>query len=64
MSAWTTDRRQGYRTKTIRHGNCTIIIHRPELSPAEQNKRESTVRNALKHMNLNGGADDSRTTAC
>lgn len=33
----------GYRTKTIQHGNFTIIINRPILSPAEQAKREAQV---------------------
>lgn len=33
----------GYRTKTIQHGNCRIIINRPILSPAEQAKREAQV---------------------
>ena len=33
----------GYATKTLRHNNCTIIINRPILSPAEQKKREEKV---------------------
>jgi hypothetical protein len=33
----------GYLTKTIQHGNCTIIINRPNLSPAEEAKREAQI---------------------
>lgn len=31
-SEWRTGVREGYRTKTIRHGNATIEIHRPILT--------------------------------
>lgn len=37
----------GYTTKTIRHGNCTITIHRPILSQTEREKRERRVVTAL-----------------
>ena len=33
----------GYLTKTLQHGNCTIIINRPILDPAEQKKREQQL---------------------
>lgn len=45
MSEWTTsESNPGYRTKTVQYGNCTIIIERPILSPAEQAKREAHVK--------------------
>ena len=44
---WDTGIQEGYRTKTIRVGNCTVHIHRPILDPAEQAKREDEVRRAI-----------------
>lgn len=38
----------GYRTKTIKHGNCTIEINRPILTAEEMLKREDEVRQALR----------------
>lgn len=35
-------------TKTIQHGNCTIVIHRPNLTKAERVNRERAVIDALK----------------
>ena len=48
MSNWTTDARPGYRSTTIRHGNCTIVIHRPVLTQEETAKRERQVLDALE----------------
>ncbi len=36
-----------YQSKTVKRGNCTIVIHRPELNEKERNKRESAVLAAL-----------------
>ena len=33
----------GYLTKTLKHNNCTIIVNRPILDPAEQKRREEEV---------------------
>lgn len=44
---WTTGICEGHRTKIIRVGNCTVRLHRPILSPEEQNKRENDVKLAL-----------------
>ena len=33
-----------YTVKTIQYGNCTIIIERPVLLKAEQEKREAQVK--------------------
>lgn len=44
MNDWkVSETKPGYRTKTLLHGNCTIIINRPILDPAEQKKREEQV---------------------
>ena len=40
----------GYRTKTIEHGNCTIVIHRPILTDKERIKRERVVETALTNF--------------
>ena len=45
---WTTGVHDGYRTKVIQVGNCTVEINRPILSPDEQAKRERQVVEALK----------------
>ena len=48
MSEWRTDVYEGYRTKVIVVGNCTVEINRPILSPDEQKKREEAVIEFLK----------------
>ena len=47
-SDWVTGINEGYRTKTIKVGNCTIEINRPILTPDEQRRREEAVRQALR----------------
>ena len=47
-SEWRTDVYEGYRTKVLTVGNCTIEINRPILTPEEQKRRESQVIEALK----------------
>ena len=47
-SEWRTDVHEGYRTKVIQVGNCTIEIKRPILTDAERIKRENQVRDALR----------------
>ena len=51
---WTTGVRDGYRTKVIQVGNCTVEINRPILSPEEQAKREESVIRALKDFGKGG----------
>lgn len=53
-ATWTTGVHEGYRTKVIQVGNCTVEINRPLLSPEEQAKREETVRQALKSFGKKG----------
>jgi hypothetical protein len=47
-SEWTTNVHEGYRTKVLKVGNCTIEINRPILTPTEQKRREDQVIDALK----------------
>lgn len=48
-SEWQTDVHEGYRTKVLKVGNCTIEINRPILTPEEQKRREAQVIDALRH---------------
>ena len=45
---WVTGINPGYRTKTIKVGNCTIEINRPILTADEMARREEAVREALR----------------
>ena len=47
---WRTDVHEGYRTKVLKVGNCTIEINRPILTPEEQKRRENEVIEALKRF--------------
>jgi hypothetical protein len=47
---WTTNVHEGYRTKVLKVGNCTIEINRPILVPEEQKRREGQVIDALRHF--------------
>ena len=47
---WTTNVHEGYRTKVIKVGNCTVEINRPILTPEEQKRREDQVIEALKRF--------------
>lgn len=49
MDGWT-NTTPGYRTKTIKSGNVTIVIHRPILTDKERTKREGAVETALAHF--------------
>ena len=41
--------KEGYRTKTIVRGDCTIILHRPLLTDKERETRERLVTTALSN---------------
>lgn len=45
---WVTGITPGYRTKTIKVGNCTVEINRPILDAEEMHRREEAVRQALR----------------
>lgn len=49
-SEWTTNVHEGYRTKVLKVGNCTIEINRPILTPEEQKRAEARVIEALKRF--------------
>lgn len=49
-SEWTTNMHEGYHTKVIKVGNCTIEINRPILTPEEQKRCEDQVIEALKRF--------------
>lgn len=46
MDTWT-NTTPGYRTKTIKRDNITIVIHRPILSEKERAKSERLIETAL-----------------
>ena len=45
---WQTNVHDGFRTRFLKVGNCTIEINRPILSEEEQKRRENQVIEALK----------------
>jgi hypothetical protein len=45
---WVTGITEGYRTKIIKVGNCTVEINRPILPADEMARREEAVRQALR----------------
>ena len=47
---WSVGHHDGYYTKTIKVGNCTIEINRPILTPEEQKRREEQVIEALRRF--------------
>lgn len=51
---WTTsESRPGYQEKTLRHGNATIVVYRPILSPQERETREKAITAALRPIMAN-----------
>jgi hypothetical protein len=49
-SEWTTNVHEGYRTRVLKIGNCTVELNRPILTPEEQKRREDRIIEALKHF--------------
>ena len=47
---WVTGIKEGYYTKTMQVGNCTVTVHRPVLDDQERVKREEKVRDALRGL--------------
>ena len=47
---WVTGIKEGYQTKSMQIGNCTVTVHRPILDDQERAKREEQVRNALRGL--------------
>lgn len=54
---WVEGINPGYRTKTIKVGNCTVEINRPILTEEERLKREEAVIQALRSFgrSMNNG---------
>lgn len=48
--SWATGIREGYETKTVQVGNCTVRIHSPILDDQERARREEEVRDALRGL--------------
>lgn len=47
---WVTGIKDGYQTKTVQVGNCTVRIHRPILDEQERSRREEQVIDALRGL--------------
>ena len=54
---WVTGITEGYRTKTIKVGNCTIEINRPILPAEEMARREAAVKQALMNFGRSANND-------
>ena len=50
VSEWVTGIKEGYKTKTMQIGNCTVRIHSPILDDEERKRREDRVREALRDL--------------
>ena len=48
--SWVTDIKEGYETKIVQVGNCTVRIHSPILDEKERARREEQVIDALKGL--------------
>ena len=49
-NAWETGHKEGYETKIVQVGNCTVRIHAPILDDQERARREEQVRDALRGL--------------
>ena len=47
---WVVGHHEGYYTKILKVGNCTVEVNRPILTPEEQKRREDQVIEALKRF--------------
>ena len=47
---WVAGIKDGYETKTVQVGNCTVRIHSPILDDQERARREEQVRDALRGL--------------
>ena len=47
---WVTGIKDGYETKIVQVGNCTVRVHSPILDAEERAKREEQVRDALRSL--------------
>lgn len=47
---WVTGIKEGYETKTMQIGNCTVTVHSPILNDQDRKKAEENVRAALRGL--------------
>ena len=47
---WETGIKEGYYSKTLQIGNCTVTVHRPILDDQERERAEEKVRDALRGL--------------
>ena len=47
---WEPSEKPGHLKKCLKHGNCTIIIHRLILTEQERTKREKEISNTIKFL--------------
>ena len=47
---WVTGIKDGYETKIIQVGNCTVRVHSPILDDQERARREEQVKDALRAL--------------
>lgn len=47
---WVTGIKEGYETKIVQVGNCTVTVHSPILDDQERARREEKVRDALRGL--------------
>ena len=52
--SWETGCKDGYQTKVVQIGNCTVRIHRPILDESERSRREESVKDALRGVMKKG----------
>ena len=48
--SWVTGVKDGYQTKTVQVGNCTVRIHSPIMDEQERSRREEQVIDALRGL--------------
>lgn len=51
---WQAGIKEGYQTKIVQVGNCTVRIHRPILDEEEKSRREEQVKDALMGLMKKG----------
>lgn len=49
-NSWATGIKDGYETKVVQVGNCTVRIHSPILDNEERLRREEAVTQALAQL--------------
>ena len=49
-NSWESGIKDGYQTKIVQVGNCTVRIHRPILDDQERARAEEKVKDALKGL--------------